>query len=458
MGLPEYSYYFVLKWFLPIFKELGEVRVISDPSVEADALFAEATMQGRLCVLFSFSAPHKTTLPEKCPTIPVIAWEFEHIPDHQWDQNPGCDWRHILSKTGAAITHSEFARTAIKRAMTQEYPVWSIPAPVWDTFSAKSAIRDEATPHKPGKGINIHLHGALFDSLNHISTNPKAEWILPPPPEPKPYVDPKTEKLLKRKARRKRSLEKLLARLSGRSIEPPPEAPAPQPPSVPREHSVQAKGIVFASVLNSRDGRKNWVDLITSFASAFQNTEDAILVFKLNDPDSHISFMELEHELKRFLWLKCRIIAFNGYLPDDNYQHFLESVDFIVNASTGEGQCLPLMEMMSMGIPAIAPDHTSMADYINEQNAFILPSTRFLTGWPHDPRFVYSTMAYKVPWDALRDTFKHAYECAKNAPETYAAMSLAAHKNLKHHCSVEQAKSGLIAVLDHLKTQHSSPE
>ena len=38
LGAPEYSYYFVLKEFLPALRELGEVVVISDPATEVDAL------------------------------------------------------------------------------------------------------------------------------------------------------------------------------------------------------------------------------------------------------------------------------------------------------------------------------------------------------------------------------------------------------------------------------------
>jgi glycosyltransferase involved in cell wall biosynthesis len=218
------------------------------------------------------------------------------------------------------------------------------------------------------------------------------------------------------------------------------------------EHHIQANGIVYTSILNSRDGRKNWGDIATAFVSCFQGTEDAILIFKLNEHDSADSLLNLEKDLRRFNWMKCRVIAFNGYLPDAEYQHFLDGIDYVVNASTGEGQCLPLMELMSMGTPAIAPDHTSMADYITEQNAFILPSTKYLTGWPHDPRFIYSTMAYQVPWDALRAAYERSYHVAKNDSPKYQAMSHAAHKHLEEHCSTRVAVDALNEVLQHVFT------
>lgn len=463
MGLPEYSYYFVLKWFTPILNELGETRIIYNPKIEADEIYLQCKQEGRPCVLLSFSAPHCTLLPDLCPTIPVVAWEFERIPDHQWDENPYSDWRALFRKTGMAITHSEFAKKAIQKAMPDGFPVWSIPAPVWDRFHAWGQQLNRSG-RTPGRGLEVTVHGAMFDSANHISSDPQAQWlILPPPPPPvepppPPPIDAKLERKLKRRARRKRSLEKFLARISGKSRAsvsptepaPLPPPPPPPPPPMPTDHierRLSVSGVVFASVLNSRDGRKNWVDLITAFASKFQNTPDAVLIFKLNDPDSHRSFMDLEHELKRFIWLKCRIIAFNGYMPDDDYKRFLSGVDYIVNASSGEGQCLPLMELMSMGTPAIAPNHTSMADYITEQNAFILPATKFVTGWPHDPRFVYSTMAFRVHWDALCEAYGHAYELAKSDPDAYLKMCEAAATQLETHCSHKVVVEALSSVM-----------
>ncbi|HET8869720.1 MAG TPA: glycosyltransferase, partial [Aquabacterium sp.] len=372
IGMSEYSYYFVLKWFLPVLAELGEVKVVYDPLTEADREYELAQAQGRDCMLFSFAPPHRTLLPQRCPVIPVVAWEFERIPDHQWDDDPKNDWRHVLAKTGLAITHSEFARQAIQRAMPPGFPVWSIPAPVWDRFAARGIALHGDQGRTPSRGLDIHIKGTVFDSATCIPDNPEdAQWRITPPKTPEEVaasLDPKLERKLKRQARRKRSVQKLLAKF--RIIRPASSSAALSVPK-PDEHHIQAKGVIFASILNSRDGRKNWGDLATAFAAQFQNVDDAVLVFKLNEKDSTEPLKNLETDLRRFVWLKCRVIAFNGYLEDDDYQRFLDGIDYVVNASTGEGQCLPLMELMAMGTPAIAPDHTSMADYVTQQNAFV---------------------------------------------------------------------------------------
>lgn len=434
MGMPEYSYYFVLKWFLPALAKLGEVKVIHDPLTEADIEFDRANEEGRYCVLFSFAPPHRTLFPKRCPLIPLVAWEFAHIPDHSWDDSLQNDWRHVFKLTGLAITHSEFARQAILRAMPPNYPVWSIPAPTWDRFAERGRKLHGNDGRVPARGLDVHIRGKVIDSDTFMPKTPETGmWRLPS------LRTLHEDKLARRSARRKRSLQKFLARITGR--------PMPLPRGVADFHIV-AKGVVFATILNSRDGRKNWGDMATSFVSQFQDVEDAVLIFKFNEADSSEAFAALHRELRRFIWMKCRVIAFNGYLEDADFQRFLDGIDYVVNASTGEGQCLPLMELMAMGAPAVAPDHTSMADYITPENAFILPSNTIIAGWPHDPRYIYSTTAFKVHWDAMRDAYGRAYALAKGNPAKYQEMSRAAMNQLEKHSSTRVVTEALQAVLN----------
>lgn len=467
LGVSEYSYYFVLRWFVPVLSKLGEVKIIHDPLVEADLAYDLALQQGRHCVLFSFAPPHCTLEPKRCPVVPMVAWEFERIPDYAWDDaDPRSDWRYVLGRTGMVITHSEFARQAILRAMPEGYPVWSMPAPVWDRFSALGKRLNHQQGRLPGKGLNVRIKGRLFDSAQHIPNSlalaqeqaaaEEAARIEAERIKTEQAIDPVVAKRMRRAARRKRSVQKFLARLRGQSLaqfDPQPvQQPAPQPLQ-PADHHVQAKGIVYASILNPLDGRKNLWDIVTAFAACFQDVEDAVLVLKLNDADGMSTFEGMAFQLQKFSWLKCRIIAFNGYLEDDNYEQFLDGCDYVVNASTGEGQCLPLMELMSMGTPAIAPDHTSMADYITPENAFVLPSTRYLTRWPQDPSAAYTTLAFNVPWDALCDTYKKSFDLARNTPQVYQRMSEAAMQQLEAHCSERVVTEALLDALQHQRAR-----
>ena len=80
-GEPEYSYYFVLREFMPLLSRFGEVIRIEDPQNEVDEHYQQAQAAGQPCVFLSFSPPHLTTLGLRCPTIPVFAWEFSSMPE-----------------------------------------------------------------------------------------------------------------------------------------------------------------------------------------------------------------------------------------------------------------------------------------------------------------------------------------------------------------------------------------
>src|SRR6185312_11177177 len=99
---------------------------------EVDKIFDDCERDGLRCIFLSFAPPHRTFTNLRCPTVPVFAWEFDTIPDEVWSADPRDDWRFALSRTGCAITHSEYSARAIKFAMGPRFPVISIPAPLWD--------------------------------------------------------------------------------------------------------------------------------------------------------------------------------------------------------------------------------------------------------------------------------------------------------------------------------------
>src|SRR5690606_40751417 len=80
-GEPEYSYFFVLREFMPVLQQLGEVEVIEDAARDVDHRYHAAAARGEQCIFVSFSPPHLTTLRLDCPTIPVFPWEVSSMPD-----------------------------------------------------------------------------------------------------------------------------------------------------------------------------------------------------------------------------------------------------------------------------------------------------------------------------------------------------------------------------------------
>jgi glycosyltransferase involved in cell wall biosynthesis len=411
LGSPEYSYYFVLKEFRPVLEELGLVIPVTDPVHEVDAIWANAARHGEACVFLSFSPPHRTFVPAHCPTIPVFAWEFDTLPRETWDSDMRHDWRTVLRQTGRAVTHSNFAVATVKRAMGEDYPAISLPAPVWDRFAAIYDPRGaEADPR-------ITVRGRVFDS---------------------------------------REIDLAIHTPAYRAE----HGIAPLPAAVERDElrGLRLGGVVYTSVLCPLDGRKNWFDMICGFCWALRDAADATLVLKLTHRDCDESIFNMLEDLAKLPPFRCRVVIIDGYLPDDSYLELARLSTYAVNTSHGEGQCLPLMEYMSAGKPAVAPDHTSMADYIHERNAFIVNSHPEPTIWPHDPRLAFRALRLRIDFESLLRAYRESYAVARHDPARYTRMAASAHEGLRRHCSRAGLRNGIRSfVLPAFETAQITP-
>ena len=400
MGLPEYSYFFVLKKFRTILCKFGTIVEIKNPGTEVDIIYEECRLRGEYCLFFSFSPPHKTVTGLKCLTISVFAWEFATIPTDTWGGDHRHDWRNVFRAHGFAITHSSFAVRAVQKAMGNDFPVWSIPAPVWDDYT-KLYKKEKASDQL--KGFDLTFKGSLIDfkgcDAQSVSEESRKVFI-------KQRSSPKKDKNI----------------------------------------NLHLGGIIYTTVLNPNDDRKNWTDLLNGFIWAFRNLEDVTLVLKVIYHDFEKVRGIVIDEIFKLMPFQSRVIVMHGYLNDDEYAKLVWGSTYIVNAAHGEGQCLPLMEYMSAGKPAIAPSHTAMEDYINKGNSFVVKSSVERTIWPHDPRGALRTFRYRINWESLCNAYLESYSVAKNDHSCYLRMSDCAVKSLKKYCSKAVAEEQLINV------------
>ncbi len=195
--------------------------------------------------------------------------------------------------------------------------------------------------------------------------------------------------------------------------------------------SLHLEGVVYTSVFNPSDGRKNWKDMVTAFCHAHRDHADATLVLKMvtNDPNHYLG--TLRFLLSQLAPFDCRVVAIRGYLPGDQFEKLITLTSFYVNTSHCEGLCLPLMEYFSSGVPAIAPDHTAMADYVADTHAFVVSSSVEQNVWPHDPRDLFRALRYRLNWESLYGAFRDSYVLAKEDSQGYRAMSVAAMERLE---------------------------
>ncbi|WP_207884800.1 glycosyltransferase [Pseudomonas sp. 30_B] len=473
LGLPDYSYYFVLKEFLPLLRELGEVEVV-ERLEQVDPLFHEARARGEACVFLSFMPPHKTPLGLECPVIPVFAWEFDSIPNQHWLEDERQNWAEVLRRCGRAITHSGLTVEAARQAIGADFPVVSIPAPVWDRFNALRVPADVSATLRVRAGVVMDSHDLALapyipdgDAVARAVTSARARE-LPQATSSTPGEVPPTV----RQSLLRTTMRYLVEwyRLAWRAPRPAPfvapaEAMEPLNPVEPGrlpevagddadmpplpfgEHCLTLSGVVFTAVFNPYDGRKNWVDMLTAFCTAFRDTSEATLLFKLGHHEYESAMNDMLMCMARMPAFKCRVVLMHGYLDRAEYDALIRHTAFIVNASHGEGQCLPLMEYLSCGKPAVAPCHSAMADYIDEQVAFVVDTWLDATAWPHDPRLAYRTLRHQIDWASLVEAYRQAFDCFTRQPERYRLMSSAAVERMRGHCSLEAGRGRLEAFL-----------
>lgn len=357
----------------------------------SDPLTEPAPLPGVRDVRLLFLPPHQIPLDIADRAIPVFAWEYTTIPTEPFGDDRCNDWREVLSRAPGAITHSRFAVAAVRLAMGHNYPVVALPAPVWDRF----APLIHATHI-----TELTVTAAVLDSHD-----------------------------------------------AGLDLDQDRQMPDPSP----GQRTLSFSGPVFTTVVNPYDGRKVWADTITAFVWALRNDRDATLVIKLVHHDRDLALAAAWDFMRRLAPYQCRVVAIHGFLADDEFRDLIRATSFIVNSSRGEGQCLPLMEFMSAGVPAIAPAHTAMADYLDHDNAFVVDSWAEWAWWPHDPRRFLRCMRHPVDWDSLREAFVAAHQTAVGDSEGLASMGTAATEAQRAQCSidVESARmTSFLAVLE----------
>ncbi len=426
LGQSEYSYYFVLKEFLPMLDHIGIVVRIQNPDPEVDAIFQICQHLGEPCIFLSFSPPHLTPIHFQCPTLSVFAWEFYDIPDESWGKTPRDDWRYTLKKLGAAITHSDFSVNAVKKTMGGNFPIVSIPAPVWDRFFLLSQVKDQTPAQSPFElsveGNPIHFNGPGVgkeqkgESTESHSSSVTFDLELTPIGEVSP---------------------KVFAENSSTALE--------------------LNGVVYTTIFNPDDGRKNWLDILRMFCLAFREEPEAILVVKLVHRHMPLFRRTFHSELGKLSPFSCQVVLIESFLSDEAYQALARHSNFVVNASLAEGQCIPLMEYMSAGTPAIAPKHTGMEDYLDESNAFLVQTSLEPAAWPHDPRQKLRTTRHRIDAYSLLEAYKQSFRVVKEDPAEYQEMSKCATESLRKFCSREVLEGKLQHFLE-ARVQELTPE
>lgn len=400
LGITDYSYYFVLKRFEPLLAEYGRVTIIKEPSADIDKLQLDPNEQP---IYVSFTPPHLCYIPQSIPCICVFAWEYGSLPSETFGADPMDDWVATLSRMDGCITHSSFAADQVRDELGATYPIASIPAPLWDDYCKSPSV---LTTEKLQQSFTLKTDGAIL----HATYDAKGSFVL----------------------------NESIADSHCKTVE------------------TELSGVIYTTVTNLNDGRKNWTDAVTAFCYALRDKADATLIVKSTYHEYDLCRDHMLDRLSKLRGFRCNVVFLHGFLDNDSYDNLMTRTHYAVNSSRGEGQCLPLMEFMSAGKPAVTPRHSAMLDYVNENNAFVVYSSLEWTNWPHDPRLFLRTLRSRISWESLEKGYKKSYDTAIYDRPRYNMMSLAAKDSLQHYCSLHTAHLGLQQFLQTLLSSNEN--
>jgi glycosyltransferase involved in cell wall biosynthesis len=459
LGREAYSYSFVYRAFAPLLERWGRAVEVLGPRSELKGALRRARQEGREPVHLSFLPLHLVRLVPDAPNIVVPAWEFPDIPCTDLGGDPRHNWARIADEATLLITHTDFARDAFVRAGVRT-PVHVVPVPIAPAYLAAPAWQ-------PGQCVVLNRPCYVFPrpesplAVGRIS-NPSYQGRRISNPS---YRAPAFRRRLRARAA---MLYRLLTRrlptafqisikralraaeagyVEARRV----LAEAHVAACCPLSPALALTGVVYSTILNPLDGRKNWEDLLSGFLLALGDRDDAVLLVKLIvSPDKEATSL---HELFDYyghlgLRHRCKLAFMTAYLSELELLELTRASTYYVNTSRAEGSCLPLQNFLASGRPAVAPGHTGMADSVDAGCGFVIASHPEPACWPQDPEPRAVTTWHRLVWQSLHDQFRASYEIAHHNLARYHELSRAARARMEDLASAERVWPRLAAALD----------
>lgn len=434
LGAPGYSHEFVARLFRPLLGRWGRVVDIKDPRRDLAAAVADCHRRGVKPVHFSVLPFQDVCLADGAVNVVMPAWEFPDVPDHEFDGNPQNDWPATANRSDLVLVSGPFTAAALARAGTTT-PMRIVPVPTPSRCFELPAWRPEAT-HAIG------CRAYAFDAGAFAGPDPASAGM---PARRIKRLERPVKKLTRAMLGRRR-YERLSRYLKDRRHAGRQQGLPPQYDDLPfpRTDALVLSGVVYTSIFNPDDGRKNWEDLLTAALVALADRDDATIVFKLIAKSTDSVRRVIDHYRGRGLRHRCRVVFICGFLDDGQMDRLCAATTYYVQASRAEGNCLPLMNYLAAGRPGISPCHSSMGDYFGPESGFVVASHPEPAAWPHDRRLRLTTTWGRIVWPSLRDQIAASYRLARERPAAYAELASRARESMRFWASAE-AVAGRLA-------------
>jgi glycosyltransferase involved in cell wall biosynthesis len=483
----------VVEALAPVLEAFGTWRPVDHPESRLAYAAAEAEARGYRPVHLAVNPLQDVYVSPAVPNVVLPFWEFPDIPDRDLGSDTRQNWARVVRPASLVLTACRFTAQAFRRAGVRcpvavvpiplapeafALPAWD-PAHTWTVTCRHEVLGPEPAAGPPGPREDEGV-------ADRPATAGRRAWRVARGGFRRvaPWMDQETVARLTRlkraavraaRAARQRpdrlayvalrdgyrnhvrrwlnteALERISAAktaalaLVGRE-----PVVVPDPP-LPSGALTLGGGLVYLTVFNIGDERKNYLDLLTAFLAAFRDRPDVTLVIKLvtNRLREHHEAGVLRARYRALgVRHRCRVVVITEFLTEPQMDELFRVTTCYVNASHAEGACLPLMRALAGGRPAIAPDHTAMADYMDASVGFVPRSHPEPACWPHDPEQRLGTSRHRLVWSDLRDAFLASARLAERDPAGYAAMAAAGRERMAAHAGRPAAAAALREALD----------
>jgi hypothetical protein len=385
---------------------------------------------------------------KSAPNVVIPAWEFPDVPDHEFDNNPKNNWVAMANKTDLVLVGGQFTVESMRRGgVTSPIQIVQVPTPdayfqisPWDYHKQTTVNCRAYWPRAQDSELadELETRKTCFKLAKRSmvqSTRAIYKAIL----GPARYQAMSDRMKLRRTERRRKR-----AGLGNCS-------PDVLMLNYPSTSELQLSGVVYTSIFNPDDGRKNWSDLITAFLTAVGDCEDATLVLKLITRRREGAEQVIRFYQECDIPHRCKVAFVVDYLSDETLHQLASASTYYLQTTRAEGNCLPLMNYLAAGRPGISPAHSAMGDYFDKDCGWVIDSYQEPASWPHDSRLRYKTTWGRLNWASCRDSIRDSYDFAIGQQEQYRSLSRRCRNHMQQWASCDAVGTRINAALDQLR-------
>ncbi len=445
MGVSGYSYDFLVRVFRPFLQRWGEVIEVRQPESELESAARMARSRNLEPVHLSFRPFQHVCLAESVPNIVFPAWEFPDVPDIEFDGDPRSDWVDVANRCSLILTVGPFTADTLRRAGVRT-PIRIVPVPTTMQY-------DQLPPWDDGSHTTLDCSAYVVagsgppDGSRHVPAGVHAGSAAVPHTGVTAKVKTSFRWIRRKLMRTGYVLARHGYRYFAKPLMPPnlfqalwcagggaswewSQARRRQTLPYTPVSRVNLSGVVYTSILNPADNRKNWDDLLSGFLLAFRDRQDVTLVVKQVTSDPHLPARIMNQYRSLGVSHRCKLVFISDYLTDEQMLALARATTYYFQTTRAEGACLPLMDYLVAGRPAVSPRHSAVGDYFSGEMGFVIDSHPEPTAFPHDPELYMKTTWARLVWPSLVEQLRKSHEIAQHDRPAYDALAERAQEKM----------------------------